>query len=232
VAPASAACPAEFTYRSVSDTVLYVNPATGAPRLTRAEKQARTRAALVDAAGRVFLEQGFLGASVEAIAAEAGYTRGAFYSNFSTKEEIFAELLQQRVYSTYREMATASAGPERPTLREVGEQLAQIQGDPEGRWLFRLWLELLAHAGRDDRFREIAAGFWSANRALTAEAIAGGYGPDQRPPAPPEELATAMIALDIGLALQHFVDPDAAPLSLYPRLYELLFGPHGPSGPY
>src|SRR5947208_6325706 len=97
--------PAEFTYRSVSDTVLYVNPATGAPRLTRAEKRARTRAALVDAAGRVFLERGFLGASVEAIAAEAGYTRGAFYSNFSTKEEIFAELLHQRVYSTYRQMA-------------------------------------------------------------------------------------------------------------------------------
>ena len=42
-----------------------------------------------------------------------------------------------------------------------------------------------------------------------------------------------MIALDIGLALQHFVDPDAVPLTLYPRLYELLFGPgsSGASGP-
>src|SRR2546421_6481591 len=155
-------------------------------------------------------------ASVEAIAAEAGYTRGAFYSNFSTKEEIFAELLQQRVYSTYRQMAVASAEPQRPTLREVGEQLARIQGDPEGRWLFRLWLELLAHAGRDEQFREIAAGFWSANRGLTAKAIAGGYGPDEQPPAPAEGLATAMIAPDIGLALQHFVDPRAVPLRLYP----------------
>ena len=178
----------------------------------------------MDAAGRVFLERGFLGASVEAIAAEAGYTRGAFYSNFSTKEEIFAELLQQRVYSTYREMAVASAGPQRPTLREVGEQLAQIQGDPEGRWLFRLWLELLAHAGRDDRFREIAAGFWSANRALSAKAITSAHeSDDDELPAPAEDLATAMIALDIGLALQHFVDPEAVPLSLYPQLYELLF---------
>ncbi|MFL5909096.1 MAG: TetR/AcrR family transcriptional regulator [Gaiellaceae bacterium] len=210
-----------------------MNPTTDAPRLTRVEKRARTRAALVDAAGRVFLERGFLGASVEAIAAEAGYTRGAFYSNFSTKEEIFAELLQQRVYSTYRQMARTSAGPHRPTLREVGEQLARIQGDPEGRWLFRLWLELLAHAGRDEQFREIAAGFWSANRALTAKAIAGAHGRDEEPPAPAEDLATAMIALDIGLALQHFVDPDAVPLTLYPRLYELLFGPRpsGASGP-
>lgn len=210
-----------------------MKPATAAPRLTRAEKRARTRAALVDAAGRVFLDRGFLGASVEAIAAEAGYTRGAFYSNFSTKEEIFAELLQQRVYSTYRQMARDSAEPRHPTLREVGEQLAEIQGDPEGHWLFRLWLELLAHAGRDQQFREIAAGFWSTTRTLSAQAIAGAHGPDEELPAPAEDLATAMIALDIGLALQHFVDPDAVPLTLYPRLYELLFAPGrgGASGP-
>ena len=47
--------------------------------LTRAEKRARTRAALRDAAARVFVERGFQGASVEVIAAEAGFTRGAFY---------------------------------------------------------------------------------------------------------------------------------------------------------
>ena len=52
--------------------------------------------------------------------------------------------------------------------------------------------------------------------------------PCLRPPVPAEDLATAMIALDIGLALQHFVDPDAAPLRLYPELYELLFGAIGP----
>lgn len=189
--------------------------------LTRAEKQARTRAALLDAAAEVFVERGFQGAGVEVIAARAGYTRGAFYSNFSTKEELFAELLQERVYSIYRGMAERSAGPAPPSLREVGEQLAAIQGDPDGRWLFRLWLELLAHAGRDDRFRAIAAGFWSANRKLTAQSIersgvaAGAVATD---------LATAMIALDIGLALQHFVDPEAVPLDVYPELYERLFG--------
>jgi len=199
------------------------------PRLTRAEKQARTRAALLDAAARVFVERGFQGASVEVIAAEAGFTRGAFYSNFSTKEELFAELLQDRVYSIYRRMAEDAAGPERPTLRETGERLAAIQGLVEGQWLFRLWLEVLAHAGRDPRFRQIAAGFWSANRALTARVIEGGYAAaGQRPPLAAEDLATAMIALDIGLALQHFVDPEAVPLRTYPDLYELLFGPIAP----
>jgi AcrR family transcriptional regulator len=201
-----------------------VKPPSTATGLTRAEKQARTRAALLDAGARVFVTHGFLGASVEAIASEAGYTRGAFYSNFSSKEELFAELLQERVYSQYRRMAKTSAGPGRPTLRQVGEQLAAIQGDPNGRWLFRLWLELLAHAGRDEKFREIAAGFWGANRKLVAAAIETAYGEQGgEPPVSAERLASAMIALDIGLALQHFVDPDAAPLDLYPQLYELLF---------
>ena len=200
-------------------------------RLSRAEQQARTRTELLDAAARVFVERGFLGASVDAITQEAGYSRGAFYSNFRSKEELFAELLQERVYTRYRAMADQAHAPrdERPSLRQVGEQLAAIQAAPEGRWLFRLWLELLAHAGRDDRFREIAAGFWGANRRESADAIASAYREaGARPPAPPEHLASAMIAMDIGLAIQHFVDPDAAPLGLYPELYELLFGGLGP----
>jgi AcrR family transcriptional regulator len=206
-----------------------VKPSSTASGLTRAEKQARTRSALLDAAAQVFVERGFLGASVEVIAAEAGHTRGAFYSNFSSKEQLFAELLQDRVYSLYRQMAETSAGANRPTLRQVGEQLAAIQANPQGHWLFRLWLELLAHAGRDEQFQQIAAGFWSANRALTAAAIESAYATDGRtPPISAEQLASAMIALDIGLALQHFVDPDAVPLTVYPDLYELLFGPHEP----
>ena len=195
-------------------------------RLTRADRQARTREDLLEAAARVFVERGFEAASIEAISAAAGYTRGAFYSNFQSKEQLFAELLQQRVYSTYAQMAKDAGTAKGPrTLREAGEQLAALQGAPEGQWLFRLWLELLAHAGRDESFRQIAAGFWSANRALTAQTIASAHEEaGSTPAAPAEDLATAMIALDIGLALQHFVDPDAAPLKLYPELYELLFG--------
>jgi AcrR family transcriptional regulator len=200
-------------------------------RLTRTEQQARTRAALLDAGGRVFVERGFLGSSVEAIAAEAGFTRGAFYSNFRSKEELFAELLQERVYSLYADIAAKSADPAtRTSPRETGERLAAIQGDPRGRWIFRLWLELLAHAGRDAQFRKIAAGFWSGNRTLAAAAIASAYEEaGVAPPAAPERLASAWIAIDIGLALQHFVDPERAPLDLYPELCDLLFSPLDPS---
>ena len=197
-------------------------------RMTRAEQQAQTRAALLDAAERVFVERGFQGSSVEAITEAAGFSRGAFYSNFASKEELFAELLQDRVYAGYRRMAEQSArADERPSLREVGDRLAAIQDSPDGRWLFRLWLELLAHAGRDERFRELAAGFWTGTRKLTAAAIEQAYAEAGRKPAvAPTDLATALIALDIGLALQHFVDPQGAPLALYPTLYEALFAGH------
>jgi AcrR family transcriptional regulator len=197
-----------------------------AERLSRAEQQQRTRAALLDAAGEVFAERGFQGASVEAIAERAGFSRGAFYSNFSSKDELFAELLQDRVYDVYRAMASASATAERqPSARESGELLAALQADPHGRWMFRLWLELLAHAGRDEAARRRAAAFWDRTRALTAEAIARAFREaGVEPPSPPERLASAAIAMDIGLALQHFVDPEGAPLDLYPEIWDAVFG--------
>jgi AcrR family transcriptional regulator len=203
-----------------------VEPSLTRRRLSRAEQQAQTRAALLEAAARVFVGRGFAGASVEAISSEAGYSRGAFYSNFESKEQLFAELLQQRVYERYSAMAEDAKAPrgERPDMREVGRQLAAIQGAREGRWLFRLWLELLAHAGRDERFREIAGAFWRANRKASAEAIAAAFAEQgTSPPVAADHLASAMIALDIGLAIQHFADPGAVPLELYTELYELLF---------
>src|SRR2546423_7431059 len=130
-------------------------------RLTRAERQAQTRRELLDAAARVFVRRGFQGSSVEEIAAEAGYTRGAFYSNFRSKEELFVELLRDRVYTRYTSMTQdALRDPEHaPTLAQTGEMLASFLTHPEDRWLWRLWFECLAQAGRDDQLRELASTF-------------------------------------------------------------------------
>jgi len=195
-------------------------------RLTRAEQRERTRDALLDAAGRVFVERGFAGASVEAIAAEAGYTRGAFYSNFAGKEELFVELLQRRAFDQYRAIARESgARPGRMPAREIGERAAAVQAHGGSQWLFRLWLEVLAHAGRDDGTRALAAEFWRETRAMGTEQIARAYAEAGRePPVAPREIASAMIALDVGLALQRYVDPEQVPLDAYGDLYDLLFG--------
>jgi AcrR family transcriptional regulator len=197
-------------------------------RLTRKEQQAETRRRLLDAGEHVFLRRGLQGSSVEEIAAEAGFTRGAFYSNFKSKDELFIELLHTRVYDRYTELARESIeqpGSPREQLRWGAERVRDVQKDEKGRWLFRLWLECLTQAARDEEFRKLAATFWRGNRGLVAEQSKATF--DQlgrKPPLPPEQLATAMIALDIGLAIQHLVDPREVPLDLYVPLYDTLFG--------
>jgi AcrR family transcriptional regulator len=62
--------------------------------LTRAQQQAVTRERLLAAAERVIDRHGFGGASIDLIAAEAGYSKGAIYSNFESKEAVFLELLR------------------------------------------------------------------------------------------------------------------------------------------
>ena len=78
--------------------------ASSPKRLSRKQKQAETREQLLEAAERVFLRRGLEGSSVEEISAEAGFTRGAFYSNFESKDQLFVELLHERIYRGYRRM--------------------------------------------------------------------------------------------------------------------------------
>ena len=204
-------------------------PPPRAPRrLSRKEKQAETRGRLLDAAERVFLRRGLQGSSVEEIAAEAGFTRGAFYSNFESKDELFVELLQDRVYRQYTEMAERAQeqpGTPRERLRWGIERVRDVQTGEVGKWLFRLWLECLTQAARDEEFRKLAATFWSGNRALVAEQTKETFKEiGEEPPLPARQIATAMIALDVGLAVQHLVDPNEAPLDDYVPLFDLLFG--------
>jgi len=206
-------------------------------RRSRSEKQAETRQRLLDGAAEVFRARGFQAASVDAITRQAGYSRGAFYSNFESKEQLFVELLQKRVYRAYQRMMEESphvSDTPLEALRHGARQLADRQRDDDSRWLLELWLELLAHAARHREFANLAAGFWSGNRKLLAQLTEVNMAKVGRePPIDSMHLATAQIALDIGLAVQHLVDPEAVPLDLYPTLWELLFArfavpPEGP----
>src|SRR5436853_4965753 len=68
---------------------------TVSQRLLRAERKERTKSELVEAARAVFLRRGFHGASVEEIAEEAGYTKGAVYSNFDGKDALFLAAFEE-----------------------------------------------------------------------------------------------------------------------------------------
>src|SRR4051794_24088491 len=160
-------------------------------RLTRKEKQAETRQHLLDAAEQVFLRRGLQGSTVEEITAEAGFTRGAFYSNFNSKDELFVELLQDRVYRQYAQMAEQAQeqpGTPRERLRWGIERVRDVQKEESGSLLFRLWLECLTQAARDEEFRKLAATFWSGNRAILAEQSKGTFKElGRKPPLPPKQ---------------------------------------------
>jgi AcrR family transcriptional regulator len=169
---------------------------------------------------------------VEEIAEQAGFTRGAFYSNFESKEALFIELLHTRVYDEFRRMleGTSQDGSPRDQMVSNARELARRYEHGQ-RWLFELWLECLAHAARHPEFASLPATFWRGNRRLVADWIGGLYSEAREPPPiDPKHLASALTALDIGLAVQNLVDPDEVPLDLYPQLYALLFGPLIPDG--
>jgi AcrR family transcriptional regulator len=98
------------------------------PRLTRAEAKARTRAELLDAAAEVFARKGYVGASVEEIAEEAGFSTGALYSNFSSKQDLFLALLAQRAQNWVSEARgiVGSDGPVQHRRTALGEALVNV----------------------------------------------------------------------------------------------------------
>src|ERR1700687_2981053 len=76
-------------------------------RTPQAERTRATRRKLLDAAKRIFAQDGFEAARLEDIAAGAGYTRGAFYANFKSKEDIFFALLEEWVRERIESLTTA-----------------------------------------------------------------------------------------------------------------------------
>ncbi len=122
--------------------------------VTRKEKQARTRQKLMRSAGKLFCRHGLEQASVDEIAQDAGYTKGAFYSNFKSKEELFLAMLDAKFGEEIERIEAALGTDETPdeAARHAGEDLIRfMRSDPE--WE-RLYLEFVAYAGRDDEFRQ------------------------------------------------------------------------------
>src|SRR5262249_26386020 len=127
-----------------------------AQRLLRAERKERTRAELVAAARAVFLRRGFHAASLDEIAEEAGYTKGAVYSNFAGKASLCLAVLDahfRRRADAYREVAL-----DQPEIEDGYRAVARFWRDAneqEPEWP-RLMTEFLVYASRDERLRDAA----------------------------------------------------------------------------
>jgi AcrR family transcriptional regulator len=175
-------------------------------RLTRAQQQAQTRERLLAAAERVLARHGYGGASIDLITAEAGYSKGAIYSNFESKEAVFLELL--RVYME-RDMAELE--------RIVGLAPQQLSAALNA-WLETmhcdsdcplLVTELQLHARRNPAFAERYYALQDQQTRALARILERFFEAQSVPlPMDPRDLAGCMTALAHGLSLQH---PQAEP---------------------
>src|SRR6202022_1842014 len=86
-------------------------------RLTRKERQAHTRSCLMKSAARVFARRGLQHASIDEVAEDAGFTKGAFYANFKSKEELFLAMLDERFAERLAEIDHAIEGDEEPEVQ-------------------------------------------------------------------------------------------------------------------
>nr|WP_198955465.1 TetR/AcrR family transcriptional regulator [Frankia sp. CcI49] len=168
----------------------------------------QTRRQLFEAAADVFDAHGIGGASVETIAAAAGLTRGAFYSNFDNKDELISAMLADHVEQTVRRHLelliahrTATDFVQALTAMDRGTQ------DPLGRSPL-LHIELLLYAARAAERRPEVAEPLRARRRLIADivrAIAGETRVD------PEQIAAMLLAMEDGFRLHRLIDPDTTP---------------------
>jgi len=193
-------------------------------RLTREEARRRTRERLLNAAAVVFKQLGYSGASLDAVAEAAGYTKGAVYSNFATKADLFIALLERYME---QEEATQAGQFESGTIEDFIDGLDrtlehQTRTDPE--WVL-LQVEFFLAAARDPAIQaKYLKGSEEMRQASgqTLDAKLAEIG--VKSPFSGRELGILLNALGAGLALNFHLEPEALDPKLFVRACRVLFG--------
>ncbi len=178
----------------------------------------------MDAAVEVFNRLGYSGASLEAVADAAGYTKGAVYSNFATKADLFravmdrtqggrgaeaGELMRERSLGEFIDLMGALIA--RQAANEADYDLLTVE----------FWLAAM----RDPSLRaELAEGYRSMRRSLAPIIESGLASEGVRSRFTPTELATLVSAIGTGILLQYYLEPTAVDPELLPRALRQLFG--------
>jgi AcrR family transcriptional regulator len=191
---------------------------------SRRRPRAETRHQLLDAAARVFARRGLHGTSVEEVSEEAGFSRGALYSNFKSKEDLFLVLWEERIERRRRELRDVIGNSDDPGagLEAAAADVVEVLGR-EREW-FLLYFEFALYAARDASFLPRFQNVREQGLAELAEGLARGLkraGIESSLSS--DDLALAVKALSYGIALERLVDEDDVPDALLGRVLQLLF---------
>jgi AcrR family transcriptional regulator len=179
------------------------------PRLSRAEQNDRNRARLLAAARRVFLARGYYAATLEQIADEAGFSKGAVYSRFASKADMFLALLEERIAE--RAAQNADLAGRLAGTGDFGAVLdLALRAERTAPGWRLLVTEFRIHAVRDPELsRRYAALHARTVDGVAAILTAVSQDGARSLPFPPRQLAEFWLALEVGVALEQLASPDA-----------------------
>jgi AcrR family transcriptional regulator len=189
-------------------------------RLTRPQRKARTRDEILAAARGVFLGRGFHGTTLDEIAEEAGYTKGAVYSNFAGKDDLFLAILDERF--EWRTSESLAAAREAESLDDALRANARLYAEAarhEPAWE-PLLVEYWTHASRSPATRKAAAARHDAVLDVVAQLLlelAQRFEIEWK--VAPREVARVGGAFARGMALERLLDPTASPLDRFEKQF-------------
>lgn len=181
---------------------------TTSPARRVTKRRLQTRQRLLDAAFAVFAEEGFGRSTVEQVCERAGYTRGAFYSNFASLEELFLAMWEQQSAQLLAGIAaavTASVPDGVTTLDAAVERMvAAIPIDDQ--W-YRITAEFTAHALRNPALKSVVAAREAAIIGAILPVVEAGLRRVGRQVTDAAALGRALVAVHDGTAVQCLMEP-------------------------
>jgi AcrR family transcriptional regulator len=170
-------------------------------RLTRQESKEVTRARLVEAAEQLFIRKGFDDTSVEEISETAGYSRGAFYSNFDDKDQVFLAVINR-----HRGGALEVFNDTSPQVSEREGRIVAVREWFSNQWRRKnfvvLQMEFSRRAMKDRSVRKHVSELWQQEIELVNATVCRGLGMmDELPPERPQITGLVLLAVAHGLGI-------------------------------
>lgn len=188
-------------------------------RLNRQEQKERTRARLLKSAATVFAKRGLHAASVEDVADDAGFSKGAVYANFASKDDLFLALLEEHYdrWVSYLQQADSSSATVQDGARRSGnDYMAYLNEDP--RWP-KLFLEFWLYALRQEEIKGNLIARNDEMRAAIAEIYERRLGEaGVQLPYSFDELARMSYAMGNGVAMDMALEPDSVPQDMFAKM--------------
>ena len=166
-------------------------------RLTRGQSRALTREKLLKSAGDVVARYSYDGASVERIAEEAGFSKGAFYSNFSSKEDILQQLLEGHAGSDVKDLARLLED-----VHQTADMIETVARWSDARAAEQKWgliaIEMLLRAQRDGTLSDGQRGLFASQWEEVGELLRSKLFPDGDPQISAVDLGGIVLELTYG----------------------------------